>query len=340
MDLIRPGPESAPFQIRALAMVAGAAENGLEPPQRALWDALAQFVFGYGENIETAKPLSPAQLAVRVDDPAQARQLIRFMVVMCLADGRPSQGQMSLLDAFAAALGVEEPAVKIIGHLAAGRLLRFRLAFMRRSHARHYLRNTYRMSGGIRPVVQALLRFRGLIPEDSATAARFRSLELLPEDTLGHRFFHHCVDADLPFPGEKGGFPEGAIYHDVTHVLSGYDTSPEGEMKNAAFQAGYTKDDHDFFVWLFSIVLHAARINLLPFPIPVVPGILGQDGLALDILWELERGNALPRDLGDQWDFWPYAELPIDIAREQLGVPPRSVAANDRGSTAIATAST
>ena len=53
----------------------------------------------------------------------------------------------------------------------------------------------------------------------------------------------------------------------------------------------------------------------------VAPGL----GVLPDFLClrEIERGSALPLDLGDQWDFWPYMELPIDVARERLGVPPR-----------------
>jgi hypothetical protein len=27
-------------------------------------------------------------------------------------------------------------------------------------------------------------------------------------------------------------------------------------------------------------------------------------------------------DLGNNWDFWKYVELPIEVARERLGVPP------------------
>ncbi len=27
-------------------------------------------------------------------------------------------------------------------------------------------------------------------------------------------------------------------------------------------------------------------------------------------------------DLGDAWDFWPYMDLPLDLVRERLGVPP------------------
>ena len=330
MDILKPGPDSAPYQLRAMAMIAGAAENGLGPAQRAMLDAVQRVIFETDHNVEALKPISPAELATHVDGHAHARQLIRLMVVTCLADGPPSMGQMSQLKGFAAALRVEEPAVNVIDHLAQGRRLRFRVGFMRRSHIRHYLRNTYRMSGGIRTVIQTLLRFRGVIKDDAETASRFRALERLPEDTLGYGFFRHCADAELPFPGEKGGFPEGAIYHDVTHVLSGYDTSPEGELKNAAFQAGYTRDDHDFFVWLFSIVLHAARINLLPFPIPALPGLIGEGDLATDILRELVRGNSVKVDLGDQWDFWEYAELPLETARERLGVLPLESASGDK----------
>ena len=322
MHLLEPESHSAPYQLRAMTMVARAAGKGLDQPQRALLDAIQRVVLETDLDIESLLPISPEELATRVGDLPQARQLIRLMVVMALSDGPPSKEQMSILSSFASAMGVEEPAVKVIGHLAKGRVLRFRLAFMRRSHVRHYLRNTYRMSGSVLSVIKALLIFRGVIKGDPETASRFRALGNLSEDSLGNRFFHHSADAGLPFPGEKGGFPEGALYHDFTHVLTGYDTSAEGEMKNAAFQAGYTQDDHDFFVWLFSIVLHTTGINLLPFPIEVLPGRIGQDNLAIDILRELKRGTRMKLDLGDGWSCWEYIEMPIAVARERLGIPP------------------
>lgn len=30
-------------------------------------------------------------------------------------------------------------------------------------------------------------------------------------------------------------------------------------------------------------------------------------------------------DLGSDWDFWDSVALPLDVARERLGVPPASV---------------
>ena len=222
------------------------------------------------------------------------------------------------------ALGVEEPSVAVVGRLAKKRLLMFRLSFMRHSHLRTYFRNTYRLLGGVLPVIKAVLRFRGVIGEDPELAGRFHALSELPEDTLGHQFFQHCTDEGLAFAGEKGGFPIGALFHDFAHVLGGYDTSPEGEMKNAAFQAGFTKDDDDFFTMLFAIIIHTAGVNLAPFPMPVLLGRIGQGSLALEVLHGWQRGAAMKVDLGSDWDFWDYVELPIDVARERLGVPPRN----------------
>lgn len=322
MDFLKPGPETAPFQLRALVEIARAATNGLGSPQRAMLDAFQRRLFETRLEIEAQDPIAPAELARHLRDPRQARQLVRFMVATSLADGPPSQAQMSLLSSFAAALHVEEPAVGVVRHLANGRLLRFRLAFMRHSHVRSYLRNTRRLLGGTWPTIRALLVTRGVLREDAAGASRYRALADLPEGTLGREFFLHYSKEGLPFPGERGGFPIGALFHDFSHVLAGYDTTPEGELKNAAFQSGFTRHDDDFFTALFAIVIHTAGVNLAPFPMPVLRGRIGQGTLALEILHALERGSAMAVDLGNDWDFWEYVALPIDIARERLGVPP------------------
>jgi hypothetical protein len=322
MDFLEPRPELAPLELRALAMIARAAESGLGQPQRAMLDALQRVVLHTDLDVESLASIEPEELAARLEDPSQARQLIRFMVATSLANGPPSLAQVSLMSAFAAALRVEEPSVAVVAHLAKGRLRRFRIAFLRHSHIRSYLRNTYRILGGIRPMIRGLLVARGVIPADTEQSARYRALEDLPEDTLGHQFFRHYTDEGLAFPGEKDGFPVGALFHDFSHVLAGYDTSPEGEIKNAAFQAGFTRDEDDFFTALFAIVIHTAGVNLAPFAMPVLRGRIGQGSLALEMFQALKRGAAMKVDLGNDWDFWDYVALPIAEARERLGVVP------------------
>jgi hypothetical protein len=285
-------------------------------------DAVQRLVLETDLDVESAKPIAPEELAIHIHDPKQARQLIRWMVATSLADGPPSLEQVSLLSSFAAALRVEEASVAVVRHLAKGNLRRFRLAFFRHSHIRSYLRNTRRLMGGIRPMIRGLLIARGVISEDTESVSRYRALGDLPEGTLGYQFYRHYSEEGLAFPGAKGGFPVGALFHDFSHVLAGYDTSPEGELKNAAFQAGFTKDDDDFFTALFAIVIHTAGVNLAPFPMPVLRGRIGQGTLALEVVHALQRGAAMKVDLGNDWDFWEYVDLPIEVARERLGVPP------------------
>jgi hypothetical protein len=38
---------------------------------------------------------------------------------------------------------------------------------------------------------------------------------------------------------------------------------------------------------------------------------------------ELSRGASVKVDLGDAWNFWNYAEIPIEEVRERLGIPSR-----------------
>jgi ubiquinone biosynthesis protein Coq4 len=322
MDLLKTGPDAAPDHLRALVDVARAAQSGLGQPQCAMLDALQRVVLETAIDVETLKSITPSELALHEGDPALARQLVRFMVALSLADGPPSAAQVSLISSFARALHVEEPAVSVTAHLAKGRLLRFRLAFVRHSHVRSYLRNTRQLLGGVLPLLRAILVSRGVLSENLTLAARFHALADLPPDTLGHQFHGHFVAEGLAFPGEKGGFPLGALFHDFSHVLAGYDTSPEGELKNAAFQAGFTRDDDDFFTALFAIVIHTAGINMTPFPMPVLLGRIGQGTLAFDILLALDRGAQMKVDLGNGWDFWEDVELPIEVVREKLGVLP------------------
>jgi tellurite resistance protein len=339
VEFLKAEPEAAPYALRAMTTVARAAESGLAGPQRAVLDAVQQLVLETELDAETLPPIAPEELAPHLRDPAQARQLVRLMVAISLADGPPSKEQVALMSSFDAALRVDEPSVGVVRHLAKGRLLRFRLAFMRHSHVRTYLRNTYGMLGGILPMARALLVARGVVGENVELASRFRALEKLPEDTLGQQFFRHCTQEGLPFAGEKGGFPVGALFHDFAHVLGGYDTSPEGEMKNAAFQAGFTQDDDDFFTMLFAIVIHTAGINMTPFEMPVELGRIGQGDLAMDVLRGWRRGAAMKVDLGHDWDFWQYVELPIDVARRQLGVPPIAATRRQLGVPPIAATS-
>ena len=320
MKVITPDSETSWHHLQKLMELAHAG-TGFAQPQHAILDALQKIPYQTSIDLGATEPTPQSSLKAHTGTTEEAQQLVRLMLVVALADGPPNIEQITIIEKTARELDVQEPAVGVMRLLAEHRMLRFRITFMRRSHLRNYFANTYRLCGGASPVAKGILVFRGVV-KDVALTERYRALGELPADTLGRQFHDHCVEAPIPFPGEKGGFPEGAVYHDFTHVLSSYDTSPEGEMKAAAFQAGYTRGNWDFFTWLFALVIHTAGVNLAPFPMPRLPGRIGQPNLALEVLHALARGAAIREDLGDGWNFWDLVEQPIDSVRERLGIAP------------------
>ena len=70
------------------------------------------------------------------------------------------------------------------------------------------------------------------------------------------------------------------------------------------------------------MLIHTAGVNMSPIEMPVLLGRIGEGQLAEEMFIALERGESMTTDLGDDWDFWPYVSLPLQEARERLGVPP------------------
>jgi hypothetical protein len=159
--------------------------------------------------------------------------------------------------------------------------------------------------------------------EDTALAARFDACGKLQEGTVGRAVHNYYRASGFAFPGEKGGFPYGGVYHDFSHILSGNSPDPEGELLVASFQAGFTRNENAFFIILFAVLTQTSGINMTPLEQPVLRGRIGQPHLAEEMLKEVERRSLMTTDLSNDWDFWPYAALPLQEARHKLGILPK-----------------
>lgn len=317
MQLIHPGPEEALLCLLAVRSVA--LRQGVIPPAaRALMEAAKRSVLNIDADIEALAPIAPAELAAGLHTPGLADQVIQAMIVVVLADGEPDPERFARVEAFAAALGVTTAALKTVRLLCERHTLLCRLDWLRRSHIKDMLVDQYRHHGGLRGAVEGLLGMRGVL-EDPASARRYIALGELPPDTLGHAFFKHYRDNGFAFPGEKFGFPDAGVYHDFSHVLGGYDTTPQGEHCVAGFQAGY-KRVNPFYVILLPAFSFGAGVNVTPLDQPHITGILAEPGLAARFIDAVERGSRVNTDLSDNWDFWPLMPLPLDEARRRLNV--------------------
>ena len=151
---------------------------------------------------------------------------------------------------------------------------------------------------------------------DAAVAARYQALSELPVGTLGRNLYDHYREHGFALPGEKSGLPELMLFHDVGHIISGYDVDPQGEIQQAAFQAGFVRTDGFVFL-LFGILQFHIGLRITP--------IARADQGYFDVpkvLRALSRGAACKVDFSDHFDFFAHAREPLALLRERWGVPP------------------
>ena len=79
---------------------------------------------------------------------------------------------------------------------------------------------------------------------DPALAGRYQALADLADGTFGRAFWAHYHKNGYAFPGEEQGLNEKfATPHDSTHVLTGYDTTPHGEVLVSTFTAAMHRQE-------------------------------------------------------------------------------------------------
>jgi hypothetical protein len=261
---------------------------------------------------------SPPQLtAAMIQDPHRRKRLVQLAVILTTVDGRVLASHAAAVETLAKILEVDEPSVRVLPLLATRRTLAVRVRMMQRI-LRKLLGDAYRDEGllGAWRVVSAL----GGIGRARATEQRFARLSRFPEGSIGRALFDYCKHNGFGLPGSPAGIPERLMFHDIGHLLSGYGTHPDGEIQQAAFQAGFIRDDGFVFLF-FGVIQFHLGIKITPVAAPEV-GLFDVER----VLTALARGAACKRDLSDHWSFWSVADRPIDQVRQSLGVTPLSAA--------------
>jgi hypothetical protein len=236
-----------------------------------------------------------------------------MLTIMAFVDGSLDEAKIAAVLDYAAALGIDEPYVQEITEAAHGHV-QAALADMTR-------RNLESITG--KPWLQDdamgwFLPYRG-DHADPALAARYRALGSLPAGTLGHAYWEQYQRNGYAFPGEANALNEAfATPHDCTHVLSGYDTTPRGEL----------------LVSTFTAAMHPSRPmegHILPVIFSWHLGIKINDvaGSAVGALDPREfwhawaRGAAVTEDLfAPGWDFWGCVGENLAALRQRYSISP------------------
>jgi len=279
-----------------------AVDGGATDEQRTLIAALATGYFGLDLDLDGLEPLGPDATAARFGPHDEKHRLVETMILLELARHPASAAQTERVEAYAAALEVDN---------------------RWQSLARDYL------AGDCALLVADYGRFAegsqtepALANVDPADLPReLHSLGLLPEGTLGRGFFDFYQRHGLAFPGEPGGGSVSLVAHDMSHVLAGYEPTPPEEVALQAMLASACDGEHHFSGLMASLGLF--EIGMLPFPdITPKAGVLARPGAAATVADGVRRGAIAHRDFATI-DHWAVLDHQLEDLRHDLHIVER-----------------
>lgn len=263
-------------------------------------------------DIDALAGIGPDVLAREMTDEQIRRQLIDVMVAFSLIDGEVDPAEAALVREYASALEVDDNAVCNIEQLARREVFGLRIDALRRFWAIDELRDRVH-DYGLGGVLQFVKANVGRL-EDPKLAALFATLRDLPSGTLGREYVRLLDSNAWPLPGEQGALSDVIVFHDMTHVLSGYGTDPVGEIEAACFSAGYSNKEPFTFV-LFVLLQFHAGVRMTPGTEAVTGQFDVERALAA-----IERGSSMTVDLTEGWDYWKVVDVPVAELRRRYGI--------------------
>jgi uncharacterized tellurite resistance protein B-like protein len=305
-------PEDGVYALRAM-MTVSRADGLLHDKERRMIELVAELL-ELEVDLDSLERIDGAELAKHLPGPKAREAFIQRLIVLTTLDGEVTADEVTAVEDFAAALGVEERAVKNIRQLADGHVRMVAFDLGRRSFAPKLVGTAWRARGvlGLWQIAKTAAGLR-----DEAVAARFAALGELPQGTLGRALHGQFVDNGFPHPGQPHGPPDMLLFHDLGHVLGGYGTTADQELLVAGFQAGYMDQDG-----LAMYLMVAMLFQLAVEPIAKARGVAPARGM-LDIDRYMEavaRGRAMNVNLLD-WEPWPHMPRPLEELRAELGIP-------------------
>jgi hypothetical protein len=300
---------------------AGLPTSADEATLQAAWT----YAFGQNEQLDLSDfaAIEPSELPQAIADPELRECLIRFAAVTALVDETVDGDKIAIVGEFADAFEIHDDYLFELTETAQGHI-DWAVADLLRHNADSLIGVQFNADD----IIGTFLPY-GAHP-DPALAARYRALADFPDGTLGQALFEHYHRNGYQFPGELDALSEHfATPHDTSHVMSGYSTSPQGELLVATFTAGmHRKDAMEGYIlpliysWHLGIELNK-----------IAGGSKGAfDPAKFYVAWD--RGVQTKFDIfGPQFDLWSAAAVPLDDLRARFGIPPldpRFAAAGDR----------
>ena len=317
--------------------VAGATEtaNGLTSLQRLMIEAITESMTGFAVPASAVPRLGPDAFAHAMSDRNEAfrSRMVQFMLLSALVLNPLPETVVDRIDRYADELCVSNDMLRVAHRFARGSFGLALVDFQRSG----YMSTWEPGRSTALHTSQELIDAWQQCVNDEALAQRWTALRELPTETLGRRVAMFYEARGFAFPGQMGSAPPLLAQHDWVHVLAEYGSTVESEIEVFAFITRANDDPRAFsllaqIVSLFETGYAAAGMGLFEYD----RGHLSHEGMVARLADAMRRG-ALSAAANHSIDFlsvdwFDYASLSLDEARERLGVVPKAPRAIETGS--------
>ena len=295
--------------MRTVATVNGT--RSLDSAGLEMLRATADHVLHLTTDIDRVESRTPAEVADVVRGKDARSRALQFLVLVSYLPIETDADQVEIVDEFAAAFDVSTNMLTDLHMVRDKRLKRLVFDYSRRTLPGFFPGQS--TAERIKRIAGAVHQYMG----DPKVAARYQALEHYDEGTLGRAFFVFYRERGFPLPGEKGGFTDLLVSHDLTHILGGYNTDMTGEINVAGFEAGMSGTE---FGW--ELLMEVILDFHLGLKFTTVAGI--EEGRGHfhpePVLHGYERGMACSVDLITQWDYGSVMDQPVEAIRQRYNI--------------------
>lgn len=332
--LFEGGPDAELILGVARGCVGASAPDGehLTPVQVSVVHALTEAMTGFDVDFDGLEPIGAAELgaALAGQSPGFRARIMQVIVLAELILHPIPSDVARRVEEYSRAIGVQEDLVRVARHYAEGHL----------GLAAFDLRRTGYLDRW-KPETASALHTKTELAEpfepdcnDPELFQRWRALEDLPEGTLGRAVTDFYRARGFVYPGRVESAPPYLAQHDWVHCIGDYCSKLDGEFEVFGL-IGRADPDPRGFTWIATIIglfdtgYHDAEAL---FRMDISERWLEKPGMDVRLADAMRRGAICGRDLMTV-DYFEHAHRPLAEMPDVLGIPPKSRAAIDAGST-------
>lgn len=246
------------------------------------------------------------------------KALSKFLVILALCDTKIHLPQIHFIKSVDNILNTREHSIKNLYQAYYHQFRRLRHDIRLRAFGRTK-ENIDKVSlkakmNSIKAELRLFLGFQSHNHINESLLKKIKALERLAIGTLGRGYIEYLEHNKFPYPGDDNSAAEFIIPHDLTHVLTGYDTTPIEEVQVLFFTAGYQQQDP------MSKILFAMFLFHCNIPVGLIADSFYGSFKPELALKAYRLGLNMNIDLENKWDYWSVMSENVDSLRKKYNI--------------------